>query len=1530
MPDFSRRISGLPPKKRTLLQEQLRLVRARAVDTQRIQPVEGEGPWPLSFAQERLWFIDQLYGADPTYNELNLFRLAGDLDVDAVQQALNEIVERHEVLRTVYINEGGEPRQLILPARRVPLPVNDLRSVPDEGLETFRQLALAAAHEPFDLAQDFMLRAHLYRMGDDDYRLLLVKHHIATDGWSTQILLRELSELYAAAHNGRPASLPSLPIQYKDFAVWQRSEAHHARLSSELSYWKEQLHGLPVLELPTDRPRPAKQDHNSRTIFFHIPQAISKALGDLALEAHATRYMVLMSAFLTLLYRRSGQVDISAGTPVANRQKVDLEGLLGFFVNMLVIRGDLSGNPSFRDLLARLRAVILEALQHQDLAYAQLIAELQPERHVNRNPLFQVAFQVSGETGSRLDFPGIVVQRERFDFGIGKFDINVAVSAGDDSWLGHWQYSTALFDEETAQQMVAHFLQIMEAIALDSDVRVDRLPPLRAGAGQSAPAGRRETAVSPPKKIHEPLVVSADAALVSAVEAGVAAIWAAVLGIDRVGSDEHFLDLGGGSMQAMQILARVRSAFQVQLSYSSLFTTPTVADMARAIVAADAAELDVQTSVPSAVRPDEGGGPEQQLASGRSVSKPNTFTREERRLLFELNETAVPYPREQTIHALFEQQVHRSPQETAVTFEGKALSYAELDQRANQLAHYLIEQGIQPGDIVGLALERSLDLIAALLAILKAGGAYLPVDSAYPAERIRGMFEDAQCRRIITYAAAGSTLPAAADRLILVDDRQTGQAIAGGSSDRPHLDVDLTAVSPAYVIFTSGSTGRPKGVVIPHRGVVRLVKNNNFADLGPEQRFMQFAPISFDAATLEIWGPLLNGGQLFVYPPGPANLSDLAAYLRAHRISYLFLTSGLFHQMVEHEVETLAGVQQVQSGGDVVSAAHVRRLLRQGGICRFTNVYGPTENTTYTTFNPVRDAETLADRIPIGKPIHNSTVYILDEDMQPAPVGVPGELYIGGDGLALGYLNNPQLTAEKFIVDHFSSDSAARLYRTGDRACYLPDGTIDFLGRRDRQMKIRGFRIEPVEIENRLTSHEDVQEAVVVSRDSETAGKQLLAYIVPAAGRTPDAGALSGYVAQLLPDYMIPQAIIPLERMPLDPNGKIDRGALPEPEIGQQAAGGQETAPGTPQEIALAAIWQEVLDLPSVDIHTNFFDAGGHSLLGIRLLAIVEERLGKRLPVSLLFEAATVAELAPYLADDEPVSRDQTLVPIRSSGTRPPFFCVHGFGGGVLGYADLSEKLGNDQPFYGLQAAGLNGEVAPDETIEAMAQRYVRAVREVQPDGPYYIGGYCVGGVIAFEMARQLEDLGEETAVLALIEGSAPGARKNGGPTLDRSYLATIWRSIPFWAQDYVTFGVSHLRRQVRAKARQQAVQWQRRFGQTAELDLTDRVALDLEGVPDHQRQLMTTHLRALGRYNPGAYNGRVSLFRAEHKTISSALFRSGDETNGWAALARGGVDIHVVAGAHRNVHLAPYVASLAESLSTSLKQSPLPTETGS
>ncbi|UFP96149.1 non-ribosomal peptide synthetase [Gloeobacter morelensis] len=1073
--------TGPSPEQLKLFAQMLKQKGVSAPQVQTIPKREQHSPCPLSSAQQRLWFLDRLEPGDPAYNVPFALRLKGTLDLDALGRCFTEVVRRHESLRTTFTLQGGQPVQRIAPPTNddAPLRVVDLCALAEPQREAHLQQLLAAeACRPFDLEHGPLLRTVVIRLGEDEHALLLTLHHIAADGWSVGVLTRELAVLYPAFQSAQPSPLPPLSVQYADFSEWQHRFLQDGAFEEQLHYWQNQLAGVPpLLELPLDRPRPQAPSSAGGWVPIELGPETATAIALLARREGATPFMVLLAALQTLLYRCGGQTDFLIGTPVANRHRGELEPLIGFFVNTLPLRADLSGDPSFRQLIARARESALGAYAHQDLPFEKLVEHLAPQQRWGRSPLVQAVFALQNAPASALELPGLSIESLSAKGRTAKFDLTLSLEEGPSGLCGGFEYSTDIFDVETVESLAERFGVLLAGIVARPETRLSRLP---------------------------------------------------------------------------------------LLSES-----------------------------------------------------------ERRQVLVEWN-PAVPTAETACVHELFERHAELTPEAPALEWaDTQRLSYGELNTRANRLAHRLQALGVGPGSLVGLFAERSAEAVIGMLAILKAGGAYVPLDPAYPAERLTYLLTDAQVPVLLAQEHLAPILPTSNARVLFFAD-----ADVQGPEDGENLSAEVSSAALACVMYTSGSTGNPKGVLVPHQAINRLVREPGYLHFHSEQVFLQFAPLCFDAATFEIWGPLLNGARLAIAPAGPLGSSELAALITTHAVDTLWLSAGLFRVMVDEQLPVLRSLSHLLAGGDAVSLAHAERLLSSAGRCQLINGYGPTENTTFSCCHPLE----LGRGTPIGRPIGGTEAYILDSNGQPVPVGVAGELYLGGIGLARGYLNRAGLTAEKFVPHPYSERPGARLYRSGDLARFRVDGVIEYLGRTDDQVKIRGHRVEPGEVESVLSGHAGVRSCAVIARtDGKQGEKYLVAYVV-SRGEAFLESELRAWLHNRLPSYMLPSAYVFLAELPLNINGKLDRHALPAPDAARPEAGTDFVAPRTAAEQVMAGIWLEVLGTERVGIHDNFFELGGHSLRATQAVSRLRDALGLEVPLKLFFERPTIAGLCNAVA----------------------------------------------------------------------------------------------------------------------------------------------------------------------------------------------------------------------------------------------------------------------------------------------------------
>ncbi|HEX2077660.1 MAG TPA: amino acid adenylation domain-containing protein [Longimicrobium sp.] len=1048
---------------------------------------ERTGPLPLSFAQQRLWFMEQLHPGQATYNIPAALWLRGPLDTAALERALTEMARRHEVLRTTFRAEAGVPEQVIAEPFAFRIPVDDLRALPEAEREAAaREVATREAERPFDLAREFPLRVRLVRLADQEWALAVAMHHIASDGWSIGVLVREVSALYAAFARGEPSPLPELPLQYADYAAWQRAWLAGEALEAQLAYWRDALAGAPpLLELPTDRPRPLVQGNAGGRRAFHLPAETTAALRELARGEGVTLFMVLLGAWQALLARYAAVEDVSVGSPVAGRTRVETEGLIGFFANTLVLRTDLSGDPAFRQLLARVRETTLNAYHHQDVPFEKLVEELRPERVLSHTPLFQVLFSLQNAPRETLALGTVAARPLPVASGAAPFDLGLELAEDARGISGGLGYRTELFDAATIDRMLDHFGALLRTVAAEPDRRLSEVALL-------APAER------------------------------------------------------------------------------------------------------------------------ERLASW--------------------NRTASPLPAERRVHRLVQAQAARTPDAPAVRFHHAVVTYAELELRANRLANALRARGVGPEVRVGLLLERTPELLVAMLAVLKAGGAYVPLDPAYPAERVRWMLDDASVRVLLT--AGDTEAPEFGGGVLRLDAE--AEAIAAAGDEAPESGV--ADQNLAYVIYTSGSTGRPKGVQVEHRSVASLLHWLN-EHVRPEERAGVLASTSatFDVSVAEIFDTLVRGGTLVLVE----NALELARVPAAQVRSAYMVPSAAAELL---RAGALPEGFTLNLAGEALPPA-LAQALYDGGVGRVANIYGPTEATVYASSGVV---EPGSGRATIGRPITNVRTCVLDARLQPVPVGVAGELFLGGRGIARGYLGRPALTAEKFVPDPFSDQPGARMYRTGDRVRWTPEGEVEYLGRMDQQVKIRGFRIEPGEVERVMEEHPAVAEAVVTVREDRPGDRRLVAYVVPAPGADPAAaGEVQRLLRERLPAYMVPSATVILPALRRTSSGKVDRNALPAPVL-PRAAGG--APPGSEMERRVAALWEEVLGVERVGVDENFFDLGGHSLLAARLQARLAAELRREVPLVELFQFPTVRALAERLrggADESAASQGAERAGVR-------------------------------------------------------------------------------------------------------------------------------------------------------------------------------------------------------------------------------------------------------------------------------------------
>jgi amino acid adenylation domain-containing protein len=1024
---------------------------------------------PLTFTQQQLWFINQLQPGTATYNIPVAIHLTGELNVPALVRSLNEIIQRHDILRTSFELVNGEPIQKVAPIAPFTLPEVDLRHLSDEQKQAeVQKLSLQEAQSSFDLGQAPLLRAKLLHLQTESI-LLINLHHLVGDGWSIKVLVQELSTIYQTFANDKICQLPQLPVQYTDFVYWQRNCLQDEVIEKHLVYWKQHLGGMPVLQLPTDRPRPPIQTFKGAQQKFVLSPQLTQAIKQLSQKEGVTLFMTLLAAFQTLLYRYTGQEDILVGSPIANRTRTELEQLIGCFINTLILRTTLEGNPTFTELLGRVRKVAVEAYTHQDLPFEKLVEALQPNRDLSYNPLFQVMFVLQNPATNSI------WKTEEIETGTAKFDVLLSMIESEEGLTGTLEYNTDLFNADTIARMVGHFQTLLESVVSDSQQRIAELPIL-------TPAERQT-------------------------------------------------------------------------------------------------------------------------------------------LLVNWNSTQVDYPQYACIHHLFEAQVEKTPDAIALIFANQQLTYRELNNRANQLAHYLQNLGVKPESLVGICMERSIEMVVGILAIMKAGGAYLPLDPNYPQERLAFMLEDAQLSLLLVQLHLVNELPAHTAKVVTIDT--DGAAFADYSQANPFISVQLE--NAAYIIYTSGSTGKPKGAINTHKGLCnRLLWMQDTYQLEECDRVLQKTPFSFDVSVWEFFWTLFTGATLVIAKPGGhQDASYLLQLITQQQITTLhFVPSMLQVFLEEPELEKCHSIKRVICSGEALPFELQKRFFERLDA-ELHNLYGPTEAAIdVTSWKCQKNSNEKI--VPIGRPIANIQIYILDNYLQPVPVGIPGELHIGGVGLARGYLNRPELTNEKFISSPFEPEK--RLYKTGDLARYRSDGSIEYSGRIDYQVKIRGFRIELGEIEEVIAESFNVRETVVLAKEN-----RLIAYVVPKEKITFSINELRHFLKKKLPEYMLPSVFVVLEALPLTSNGKVDRRALPAPDKLRPELANNYQAPQSEVEKLIAKVWKQALQLERVGVHDNFFDIGGHSLLVVQVSNQLREILNWDLSVVEIFQNPTIKSLAEHL-----------------------------------------------------------------------------------------------------------------------------------------------------------------------------------------------------------------------------------------------------------------------------------------------------------
>ena len=1394
----------------------------------------------LSFAQERLWFLERFQPGSTPYKTTRVFQIVGSLNVAILKKSLSEIVRRHQVLRTVFTMYNQRPTQSIVSDFLLNIPVIEIQGLSDCKKEMqIHQMITDELERSFDLETAPPLRISLLYLEEKKHILLLTMHHVIYDGWSLGIFWKELTELYKAFLDDKPSPLAEISIQYADYAHWQRQWMKGDILESQLRYWKKKLTGIsPFFSLPTDMPRPSVQSFQGKVELFQIDSHTTNALKRLSRKSGVTLFTTLLSVFKILLYRYTNQQDVVVGTPIAGRSHKETMSLIGFFINTLVLRTDLSGNPNFTQLLDRVSSTVLDAYTHQHLPFEKLVEELKPERSLSYSPLFQIMFILQNTPETVLELSNLNVEQYKLERVSAKFDLTMSIKETENTLVGEIEYSTDLFKKQTIEQMSMHYKTLIEAVIAEPNQHICSLP---------------------------------------------------------------------------------------------LLTSP-----------------------------------------------------ERYQLLTKWNNTEVNYVEEKCIHELFESQVEQTPDSTAIVFEDKCLTYQNLNYRANQLANYLKKLGVGLDVLVGICVDRSLEMLVGLLGVLKAGGAYIPLDPAYPKERLAFTLKDSRISFLLTQQQLVQKLPTYKGQIVCLDAHW--EAISQENRDNPDCKAKLSNL--AYMIYTSGSTGNPKGVLITHHSLSNFMQSMRFMPgLTDKDILLAVTTVSFDIAALELYLPLIVGARIVL--ASRQDISDGSRILKMivnNAVTVMQATPTGWQLLLNAGWDSKHRLK-ILCGGEALSRKLASQLLERS--ISVWNLYGPTESTIWSAIHRVESQkqETFSKNFTesIGRPIANTQFYILDSHLQPVPVGIPGQLYIGGHGLALGYFNRPELTASKFVSNPFSNNPEARLYKTGDLARYLHGGNIEFLGRLDYQVKIRGFRIELGEIEAILTQHFSIKQAVVIVKD-DSENKFLIAYVVFHQPKQPlTTKELRNFLKQKLPEYMIPAVFVFLEALPLTPNGKVDRLSLPTSNFYKRELDDSFVSPSNTIELMLVDIWETVLNTRPISIQENFFEIGGHSLLAISLLSEIRRKFGKSFSPITFFQNPTIEQMAdiirkstnpfPFLIsfrilllliklsnylpslknnhfyhqddykkirfkklfqkfnkfDFSPLwywnlklnyyrgllrSFNQTtspLIKIKQSGSKKPIFFVPGVVGTVFYLYHLAHHLDSDRPFYGLQARGLDGESEPYSRVEDMASYYIEAIKEIQPKGPYFLGGHSFGGNIAFEMALQLQRQGLEVALLAIVDKVAPTAENKYADEKwdDTRVLGFLITLIENWSNTKLNISYDYLKTLDPDEQFNHLMNWTKKVNWVFPVFGTDYI-----------RGLFRVLKASLNiDYTPKeAYEKQITLLRSEqfgidNKDRDEIIHITKAPALGWNQLSEEPVAIHYIPGNHITIMAEPNVQRLAQQL---------------
>ncbi|MCU1303522.1 MAG: amino acid adenylation domain protein [Candidatus Sulfotelmatobacter sp.] len=1304
---------------------------------------ERKAEIPLTFAQQQLWLHAQLAPNTALYNEPFTVRHRGRVDARALEHAFSEIVRRHEAWRTVFPVVGVEPVQRVRPPFPVELPEIDLRSLArSERDEQAVRIATADARLAFDLGEGPLFRAKLVRLDEEEYRLYVTVHHLIFDGFSGyRVFLPELVSLYAAFSQGQSSPLPDLPFQFGDYAFWQRERTRDSALESHMEYWRKQIGGpLPSLQLPMSGPAPAVQSFGGAMQTISLPPELSERLRELCRREGVTLFMALLAAFKVLLYRYTGVEDILVGSNTAGRGLPGSEKLLGYFLNTVPLRTDLSGDPTFLEVLDRVRGVTLGAFSHEEVPLDRLVAELQPERDPNRNPLFQVLFSLEpppSQVSPEWDLTCIEVET-----GATKFELCMVLDDRPDGLLCRLIYNTALFDASVIRRMAGHWQTLLEAVAADPARQVSEFPIL-----------------TPPER---------------------------------------------------------------------------------------------------------------------------------QQILVEWNDTELPY-QPVPVHVMFEEQAREKSQSIALRCGDQELLYGELELRAARLAHRLQTMGVGPNVPVALCLNRSVEMVVGILAVLKAGGAYVPLDPANPRPRLELILEDCQPKVLLAQSnSLGMALSAEIPTVFM--DRDLSEVNDAALAPGPK-SADIENL--AYILYTSGSTGAPKGVQVTHRNLANSTHARLHYYKDSPENFLLLSSYAFDSSVAGIFHTLGTGGTL-VIPPAEFrwDRDQLRNLIFENKITHTLAVPSLYGEILgDGSADRLSSLRSVVVAGEACPRQLVNLHYEILPHASLFNEYGPTEATVWST---VFECEPGGGEggVPIGRPIANTRAYVFDRHLEPVPMGVSGELYVGGEGIARGYLNQLTLTEKSFVRDHFSL-AESKLYRTGDLARYLPSGDLEFLGRSDQQVKIRGLRVELDEIEMLLGQHPAVREACVVSRSQQSGDSMLVAFLVARSQESSSANGLRAFLRNRLPAYMVPAKFQFVDAFPRTSNGKIDRQQLALMEIPSAEPMAEICAPRNDFEQRLLVIWKDVLKVTSDDVSQDFFELGGHSLLAAKLLMRIEGEFHSTLSLAFVFQSPTIAQMAVALRVGRQTLRDRAIVPIQQKGPLPPLFWIRG----GPRFRLLAEKLAGDRPFLGVDLPYSDGVHLPmPYRVEDIAAYLIKAIREVQPKGPYYLAGLCVNAVIAYEVAQQLVQQGDSVELLAMLDAHNHAYYKN--PLKDGRYTARIkYHVTNLLRMDSSETSVYLRDRLDEARRKIERITW--------------RLNADRKGhADDHFRNTDSIVHPAFSLYEPKPYPGKLVLLQSSEWPKSPYF----DFKLGWEDLA-GEIDFHRIAGDHAYLFDEPNVEAVARTL---------------